>query len=248
MPRLGTDDMETHKASGNFSFTGARIANLGATEYTLATAAFDITGSMDGHGDALRDMMVTIMQSCQKSPRSDNLLLRALLFNSSKGVVEIHGFLPLADIDPAIYKVPTCYGATNLYDAAYNAIGATNTFGEKLDAQDYLANAVTFIVTDGEDNVSTVTPDMVGAEVKKAVSGEHLESHLTILIGMTSSSQSKAMLNTFKQRAGLSQFIDAGDVTKGKLAKLADFVSQSISSTSQALGTGGPSQSIAATI
>jgi hypothetical protein len=37
-------------------------------------------------------------------------------------------------------------------------------------------------------------------------------------------------------------------VTEGKLAKLAGYISQSVSSTSQALGTGGPSQNIAATI
>ena len=42
--------------------------------------------------------------------------------------------------------------------------------------------------------------------------------------------------------------IDVGDATPRKLAKLAAFVSQSISSQSQALGTGGPSQNIAATI
>jgi hypothetical protein len=53
---------------------------------------------------------------------------------------------------------------------------------------------------------------------------------------------------TGRSEVGITQFIDAGDATKGKLAKLAAFVSQSISSTSQALGTGGPSQAIAATV
>ena len=42
--------------------------------------------------------------------------------------------------------------------------------------------------------------------------------------------------------------IDAGDATPAKLAKLAVFISTSISSQSQHLGTGGPSQQIAATI
>ena len=51
-----------------------------------------------------------------------------------------------------------------------------------------------------------------------------------------------------EQRMQISQYIDAGAATKGKLAKLADFVSQSVSSQSQALGTGGPSQNISATI
>lgn len=247
MPRLG-DDMETHQVGGNFTFSGARIANLGATEYTLATAAIDVTGSLQGHEGELRDMLVAIVQACQKSPRSDNLLLRVVTFSSRAGIAELHGFKPLADIDVATYPALACGGITPLYDAAYTAIGAANVYGEQLAGKDFLANAVTFIATDGEDNCSTATPAMVAVEVEKAVTGEHLESHLTILIGLTSSPVSKSCLELFQREGKLTQFVDAGAVTRGKLAKLADFVSQSISSTSQALGTGGPSQNIAAVI
>jgi uncharacterized protein YegL len=247
MPRLG-DDMETHKVGGNFTFSGARIANLGATEYTLATAAVDVTGSLGGHEAALRDMLVAVAQSCQKSPRSDNLLLRVVLFNSVIGVSEVHGFKPLNEVDPSAYPTLTTGGMTPLYDATFNAVGATNAYGTQLNDKDFLANAVTFIVTDGLDNDSTATPKMIAAEVERAVKDEKLESHVTILIGMTSDPSAAAALDRFCQEGNLTQFIDAGGVTKGKLAKLAAFVSQSISSTSQALGTGGPSQNIATAI
>lgn len=251
MPRLGTnDEMETHKiGGGNFSFTGARIQNLGATEYTLATIAVDTTGSLQGHESELEEMLKVSAHSCQKSPRSDNLLLRVVLFDSSAGIREMHGFKPLSEIDiDATYKNLRCGGLTPLYDTAYSAVGAANVYGEQLNKQDFLANAVTFIITDGEDNTSTATPLMVAEEVTKAVVGEALESHVTILIGLTSSSHSKNALEDFQKGARMTQFLDAGDVTKGKLAKLAAFVSSSVSSTSQALGTGGPSQQIAATI
>ena len=46
----------------------------------------------------------------------------------------------------------------------------------------------------------------------------------------------------------MTKFIDAGAANERSLAKLADFVSQSISSQSQSLGTGGPSQNISAVI
>ena len=54
-------------------------------------------------------------------------------------------------------------------------------------------------------------------------------------------------LDGFATEAGM-KYLSAGDATNGKLAKLAEFVSQSVSSQSQSLGTGGPSQTIAATI
>lgn len=251
MPRLGTDDeMETHKiGGGNFSFTGARIQNLGATEYTLASIVVDTTGSLSGHETELQDMLKVAAHSCQKSPRSDNLLLRVVLFDSSAGIREMHGFKPLNEIDiDTAYANLHCGGLTPLYDAAYSAIGAVNVYGEQLNKQDFLTNAVTFIITDGEDNTSNATPKMIFDEVRKGVVGEALESHVTILIGLTSSGYSKDALKRLKDDAELTQFLDAGDVTKGKLAKLAAFVSSSVSSTSQALGTGGPSQQIAATI
>ena len=54
----------------------------------------------------------------------------------------------------------------------------------------------------------------------------------------------KRALEKFKNDAKLSQFVDIGNATEGKLAKLANFVSESVSSQSQALGTGAPSQTL----
>ena len=88
---------------------------------------------------------------------------------------------------------------------------------------------------------------MVADEARKSVSGEILESMVSVLIGINGSSYS-SWLSKFQKEAGLTHFIDAGDATPRKLAKLANFVSQSVSSQSQALGTGGPSQNISPTI
>ncbi|UCE66565.1 MAG: hypothetical protein JSU85_00700, partial [Candidatus Zixiibacteriota bacterium] len=54
----------------------------------------------------------------------------------------------------------------------------------------------------------------------------------------------KAYLDDFKDKANLQQFVNAGNATPKTLAKLANFISKSISSQSQSLGTGGPSQSL----
>ena len=73
---------------------------------------------------------------------------------------------------------------------------------------------------------------------------------VSILIGINDPKQPwgadvKKRLEEFHSEAGITEFIDAGDATEEKLAKISEFVSQSISSQSQALGTGGPSQSLA---
>ena len=66
---------------------------------------------------------------------------------------------------------------------------------------------------------------------------------ITILVGINVD-DCKDELNDFKDEANLTQFVDVGDATAQRLAKLANFVSRSISSQSQSLGQGGPSQQL----
>ena len=122
-----------------------------------------------------------------------------------------------------------------------------NAYGQKLEDDEFGVNAIAFIITDGDNTYSTATEQMVKEEMEKAVTGEIVESMVSVLIGINAAYY-KNELERFQKNAGITQYIDAGDVTKGKLAKLADFVSQSINSQSLAIGNGGPSQNIAATI
>ena len=250
MPRITQDNsMETHSIGGtNFTFQGARLENLGATEYTLITIAVDVTGSTDGFEDALRQTLISAVEACKKSPRSDNLLLRVVIFSSSIGVRELHGFKQLTEIDTAAYPIFHGSGLTPLCDAVYSSIGAMIGYGERLRDNDFLANAIAFIITDGGENASVnSTVGMIRALIADVKRSEKIESLISVLIGINAA-QYLSELESFKNDAGIDQYIDAGEASKGKLAKLAAFVSQSVSSQSQALGTGGPSQKIAATI
>jgi hypothetical protein len=252
MPRLAAENeggMQNYQVGGsNFTFTAARIGSLGAPEYTLVTVAIDVTLSTAGFADELHEMLLTAIDSCKKSPRSDNLLVRVITFSTSVGgVKELHGFKPLSEITPGDYPQFVPDGLTPLYDATFSAIGAMVEYGGELMTNDYPSNGIVFIITDGYDNMSDETPRSIKMQVQKAKSEEQLESLLTVLIGINAT-QYKDTLENFRRDAGLDQYIDAGDATPGKLGKLAAFVSQSISSQSAALGTGGPSQAISATI
>ena len=136
---------------------------------------------------------------------------------------------------------------TALYDATYESAGSVLDYAKLLDDQaDITSNGIVFIVTDGMDNQSSSTPTSIVEKVKESKRFEVIESLKIILIGINdpdsgySSHVTKALSN-FHSEAELDQFVDAGDATPEKIAKISDFVSKSISSQSQSLGTGGQS-------
>lgn len=254
MPRMMADDsMEMGNVGTGlqaFQFSATRVDHLAntATEYTLVTIAVDVTGSTNPFAPALRKCLIAAVESCKKSPRSANLLLRVIMFSSSLsgGVEEIHGFKPLREINPDDYPQFNPGGMTPLCDASFSSVGAINAYSKKLVDQDFQVNGIFFVITDGDDNSSRSTISMVKAEMDRGIRSEEIESLIGIVIGINAADYKK-QLDNFANGTGM-EFRDAKDATPGNLAKLAQFVSQSVSSQSQALGSGGPSQSIAATI
>jgi len=247
MPRLmAQNDTQTIAipGPGNFQFSGVKIDDLGATEYTLATMVVDISGSVSPFKHQLLGCIKSVVEACRKSPRSENLLFRLLLFNSV--VQEVHGFLNLADVDPDQYDPLDPDGMTALFDAYYDGVGGTVEYGKLLVAQDFDVNGIVIGVTDGMNNRGTMTPNEIKKKWQGALAKEEIESLITILIGLHDpqldwSSEVQQSLSSFHAEAELSQFIDIGDATPENLAKLGNFVSESISSQSNALGTGAPS-------
>jgi len=250
MPKLmATDDNQIINipGGGGFQFSAVRIGDLGATEYTLVTIVCDISGSVINFADALLDCIKSIVAACQKSPRAENLLLRLLLFNDD--LFEIHGFVNLGDIKVDEYKDLQPDNMTALFDATYDAVGATLEYSKRLVDQDFDCNGAVYIITDGMDNRSSMTPNSIKEKTVNATMKEEIESLVTILVGLhdpasTWADEIQRKLEEFHKEANLTQFLDIGEATPGKLAKLANFVSESVSSQSQALGTGAPSQTL----
>jgi uncharacterized protein YegL len=246
MPRLD-DNMETHNIGGSsFSFSGTRVDHLQSTEYTLVTIAVDTSGSVSGFAAELHNMVVAAVEACKHSPRSDNILVRVVTF-SSLSINELHGFKPLSDIDIKDYPSFNPGGLTPLNDAVYSSMGATNLYAKQLFDMYYNVNAIFFVITDGQENASSVSEAMVKHELELAVTSEKLESVLSILIGINMAGLGNTLKN-YQTDTDMSMFIDAGTADAKSLAKLAKFVASSVSSQSQSLGTGGPSQNISATI
>jgi uncharacterized protein YegL len=237
--------LDTLKAGSNYKFSATKIKNLGASEYTLATIVVDTSSSVTDFAAQLEQTVKTVFKACDKSPRRDNLMLRLTQFNDQ--LAEIHGFKLLGSIKEDDYNgVLNVGGMTALFDAMDEAVSTTATYGKQLTGQDYFCNAIVFVITDGQNNRGSImVPDAIAKSVANARKAENLQSILVILVGVTNDdNQLDAYLQDVKDKAGVSQYVSIGKATPGKLAKLAEFVSQSISSTSTALGSGTPSQPI----
>lgn len=240
MPRLNTNNMDTIKAArGSFGYSAAKIEDLGACEYTLVSIVQDVSGSVSVYKKEMEKCLAEIVRACCKSPRADNLMIRFSCFGDT--LEEVHGFKLLENCNPADYMgVLKINGMTALYDAAENAIAATAGYGKDLTDNDFDVNGIVFIITDGMDNSSVYTKKSVRKSLEKLIREESLESLVTVLIGVGTKDYPDITLalQEFKKESGLTQFIELADAKAGTLAKLASFVSQSISSQSQSLGTG----------
>lgn len=246
MPVLDDDDMESHKIGGtSFQYSAVKISSLGATEYTIFGLAVDRSGSVSGFAGEIEACMKSVIESCQKSPRADNLLTRVTLFNH--GIQELHGFKELANCHPADYANKVAPGGgTALYDACATMVDAVASYGKTLIKQDYSCNGIVVVITDGVDNGdSTLSAKAVKEALENAIRSESLESLVSILIGVNVTNVGISnKLKEFNAEVGFSQYIETKDANPATLAKVAGFISKSVSSQSQSLGTKAPSQPI----
>jgi len=242
---LLSKDLATLNAGSGYKFSAAKVTSLGASEYTLVTLVIDASSSVDQFAAQLEQCVKTVFRSCEKSPRKDNLMFRVTQFSSV--LTELHGFKLLSTINENDYNgILKVGGSTALLDAGDEAVNATGTYGKQLTGMDYLVNGIVVVATDGENNCGNIMiPDRLKQSIVNVRRTEALESLRTVLIGVTNDDVNlNTYLQTLKDDGGFDQYVSIGKASPGKLAKLADFISQSISSTSSALGTGAPSTPI----
>ena len=242
MPIINSELDQVNIPNSHYGYSATRLEELGATEYTIASVVADVSGSTAAFTFDMEAVITRIVQACKFSPRADNVLLRLVAFDDS--LSELHGFKLLENCHLADYGgVLQPGGSTALYDATENAVASTTNYAQKLASGDFSANAILFVITDGMDNASRISAKQVKKVFAEAVKSEALESIVSILIGVNvSDPQVSSYLKRFQVEAGYTQYIEIDKADAKTLARLAEFVSQSISAQSQALGTGGGSQ------
>lgn len=230
--------------NSHYGYSATRLEELGATEYTVVTVACDVSGSTAAFTFDMEAAITRVVQACKSSPRADNLLLRLVAFDDK--LSEVHGFKLLENCNLADYGgVLRAGGSTALYDAAENAVSSTVDYGRQLLAGDFSANGIIFVITDGMDNASRLPARAVKEALARAVKSEALESVVSVLVGVNvQDAQAARFLRQFHADAGFHQYVELDRADAQTLARLAEFVSRSISAQSQALGTGGSSQQL----
>ncbi|MCA1595015.1 MAG: hypothetical protein LC772_01090 [Chloroflexi bacterium] len=245
MPVLNEERMETRSIpNGHYGYSATRLEDLGASEYTLVTIVNDVSGSVAAFAGAMEKALGSIVQACKMSPRANNLLLRLVTFSDRLG--EVHGFKLLDQCRPSDYAgILSPNGSTALYDAAENAVAAAAAQGRQMKEAGYSVNGIVFVMTDGADNASRLAIPQLRHTLEQAVRDGGLESLVSVLIGVNVRDRVISdYLNRLHADAGFTQYIELERADPRILARLADFLSRSISAQSQSLGTGGPSRSL----
>jgi hypothetical protein len=239
----------------HYGFSAVAVTPDMSAKYTLVVVAVDKSSSVSGFEKELGEMLKTAVESCQKSPNAEQLMVRVVCFNHD--IEERHGFKFLNTIkaDSYVGSIQPA-GGTSLYDACVEAIESAVVYADLLEQSDIMTNGIVFIITDGENTSGKSSANKVKVAIENAkteraarngqpAKAPSLESLNVVLVGVVPPGSSTSQyLQDFQQSAGITQYVAIGDGTKGKLAKLGGFVSRSVSSTSQALGTGGPSKSL----
>lgn len=249
MPRLdaaaldSSDSMDT-MGFGAFQFSGAKLERLEelSAEYVIATIVLDVSGSVSPYIDEIQDMARAVVATAKKDPNRSKILLRVLTFGTH--VEEIIGFKPVLDVDEDSEINLSINGMTALYDGAQDALQATESYTKHLYNADFIINGLVIIITDGAENASrhaTNSSLHAVATRLKNPGFEELESMAIIAVGV-GSSMSGTSLATFGKQLLADEAIDAKDFSEETIKRIGNFISESISSASQAVGSGGPSK------
>ena len=227
----------------NYGYTGANLDTLGSFRNTIALGLLDESGSTAPFSRQLEMTVQEIVRSLRDNENADSLLYAHYHFDSN--FREVHGFKELPSINPSDYD--GCWaggGRTTLYDSEKKVIDFVADYGRQMTEKQYLCNGIIYTLSDGMDWGSVLTENDVKEALEKAMQGETLESLMTILIGINDDAGVQADLEKHAKNCGFTQYIPAKDASQKTLSRIAGFVSKSISSQSQALGSGGPSQSL----
>lgn len=225
---------------GNYHFTAVGLNRVATDAVAAVTLVVDISESVDAFKDDMERCLDSAIQACKLSPNHDTLHIRVLVFNHN--LQELTGFMPLADHPSYVGKLHPS-GLTALVDANLNALHGTQGYAKTLRASDYSCNGTIICITDGEGNAGNERdPAKIRSLVTQVLEHDRaLESLQMILVAVNATACARR-LDEFHKLAGFNQFVDIGEATPRKLAKLAQFVSKSVSSSSQALGTGASAQ------
>jgi hypothetical protein len=228
----------------SFTFSAVKPEALLAAEYTLATLVFPKTRQVAGFAEELHGLKRQVVDACIRNQRADHqrpdcVLLRVTQFNDQ--VEEVHGFLPLHQVDLDGYVTPRCDGGGRLHDAVYESVGVTASFARTLAERDYLVNGLVVVVACDWNEGGAEALERACRVTKAASEEGNLESVKTVLITLNTQGR-ETDRGAISEALGMSTHLGTDDASAESISRLREFMAREVVATSQAIGTGGPSK------
>ncbi len=209
----------------NLDFANFNPDEIETDETINAVFIIDVSTSVDIYVQDLNTAFNEFTETMQKSHIAERLFVSIIEFNHQ--VHTISGFQPISAI-PAMDFSKKIGGATALYDAADFGIKNAIDYRQNLENSGIDCKTLVFIITDGEDNSSSVPPRVVKRRITDLKADERsVFSFTSVLFGVGSQSNFKKA-----QKAMGIEHLAAVGTSGEEIKKMIGFISQSISSVS----------------
>lgn len=164
------------------------------------------------------------LNEMKNSHLGEKIMVSDIEFNEHINI--IHGFKRIADVNDI--NSTTSGRATALYDAVHSGIKNAMEYRTQLESTGINCKTLVFVITDGEDNVSSTSPSEIKNMINDILKDEkNTLSFTTILFGIGDSNY----FEHAQQEMGIQNLATLSHTAKD-IRKMINFISQSVSKSS----------------
>jgi uncharacterized protein YegL len=207
----------------NLNFNNFDPNEIQVEETINAVFVVDVSPSISTYVKDLNFAFNDFTQTMQKSHVAEQLMVSIVTFNENIEIVS--GFQPIKQIPTMNFKPSG--GGTALFQATAQGLKIAIDYRQNLEASGVTAKTLLFVITDGEDNSSSISAKQVKDKLEDILKQEqNAFSFTTILFGVgNATSFEKA-----QKDMGLQHLAKVG-TSGAEIRKMINFISQSISQT-----------------
>ena len=207
----------------NLNFNNFNPNDIQVEETINAVFVVDISPSITTYAKDLNFAFNDFTQTMQKSHVAEQLMVSLVTFNENVEVVS--GFQPINQVPTANF-VPKGSG-TALYQAVAQGAKMAVDYRQNLEASGVTTKTLLFVITDGDDNSSTVNAKQVKTILEGIAEQEkNAFSFTTILFGVGNATS----FEQAQKAMGIQHLAKVG-TSGAEIRKMITFISQSISKT-----------------
>jgi uncharacterized protein YegL len=213
------NDLDNHLDFNNFDPDDIQVE-----ETINAVFIIDVSPSTSGYMSDMNAAFNDFVQTMQQSHIHDRLFVSMVEFDDDVRVVS--GFQPIAGVPVTTFKCRG--GGTALYDAVGLGIKNAIDYRENLEKTGISVKTLIFVITDGEDNSSSLRASAIKTTLDSIMKSEsNAFSFTTILFGVGEA----RYFTKAKAEMGFQHLAIVGNTGK-EIKKMISFISSSISKSS----------------